>query len=82
MNDLIDVVVCKLNVGCVEDPDIFVAEPIINWQNSESGKFIMEKSIGKPSWHRSFAVESYGYEYSIRATLRAVDYTYWKLKYE
>lgn len=82
MNDLIDTVVYKVNIGPVEDPDIFVAEPIIDWQNSESGKFIMERAIEPPSWHRSFAVETYGYVYSIRATLKATDYTYWKLKYE
>lgn len=82
MSDIIEAVVCRLNVGDVEDPDIFVAEPIINWQNTESGKFIMEKCLEKPVWNRTFSYHHYGYVYSITAKLKSTDYIYWKLKFE
>lgn len=82
MSDIIEAIVCRINVGDMEDPDIFVAEPIINWQNTESGKFIMEKCIEPPVWNRNFTYDYYGYVYSITAKLKRTDYIYWKLKYE
>ena len=78
---IIECVVHRFTMGDVEDPDLFAAEPLWNWQESEPGKFVMTHAVEVPSWHRSPDMH-YGYHYSIRAKLTEVDYTYWKLKYD
>lgn len=75
-------VVHRFTVSDVDDPEIYAAEPILKWQNSESGKFIMEHATEKPSYHQHLDHVTYGYQYAITATLKETDYTYWKLKYE
>jgi hypothetical protein len=77
-----EVIVHKIYMGDVEDPDLFVAEPIYKWQESEEGKWIMERSVEKPMWKRQTDPSSYGYVYTIHAWLDGKDLTYWKLKYE
>ncbi len=75
-------VVYTVNIGDIEDPDLFLAEPIYNWQQTEAGKWVMENSNPKPSWHRTHDVYNYSYIYQIRAYLTDKQLTYWKLKYE
>lgn len=75
-------VVHTIKMSDVEDPDLLVAEPIYQWQQTEAGKWIMENSNPKPSWHRNMDYNSYGYVYQIRAYLTHKQLTYWKLKYE
>jgi hypothetical protein len=77
-----EIVVHKINMGDVEDPDLFVAEPIYKWQQTEQGKFIMENSKEQPMWKRNVDHSSFGYVYTIHAWLDDKDLVYWKLKYE
>ena len=77
-----EVIVHKIRMGDVEDPDLFVAEPIYKWQQSDEGKWIMEKSKQQPMWKRNIDPATYGYVYTIHAWLDGQDLTYWKLKYE
>ena len=78
----IEYVVHKIKMGDVEDPDLFVAQPIYEWQQTEEGKWIMENSNPTPSWHRNNDLYDYSYVYQIRAYLTHNQLTYWKLKYE
>ena len=75
-------VVHYIKMGDVEDPDLFVAQPIYEWQQTEAGKWIMENSNPAPSWHRHNDLYDYGYVFQIRAYLTHKQLTYWKLKYE
>ena len=77
-----EVIVHSIKMGDVEDPDIFVAEPIYNWQQTDEGKWVMEKSVEKPMWRRIIDPAHFGYRYDIVAYLDGADLTYWKLKYE
>lgn len=77
-----EVVVHSIKMGDVEDPDLFVAEPIWKWQQTDEGKWVMEKSVQPPMWQRHSDPTSYGYVYKIVAYLDGADLTYWKLKYE
>ena len=77
-----EVIVHKIRMGDVEDPDIMVADPIWKWQQSDEGKWIMEKSKQQPMWKRQVDPSTYGYVYTIHAWLDGQDLTYWKLKYE
>jgi len=75
-------VVHTIRMGDVEDPDLMVAQPIYEWQQTEEGKWIMENSNPTPSWHRNNDLYDYSYVYQIRAYLTHKQLTYWKLKYE
>jgi hypothetical protein len=76
-----DVCVHEIRMGDVEDPDLFVAEPIWKWQESDAGQFIMENAVDKPYWSRSMDLHSYGHRYSIMARLSEQNETFWKLKW-
>ena len=59
----------SIKMGDVEDPDLFVAQPIWEWQQTEAGKFVMENSKQQPEWHRRTDPYNYGYHYDIVAYL-------------
>lgn len=65
-----------------EDPDLMVAQPIYEWQQTDAGKYVMQNSKPEPMWLRSFDTSTYGYIYSIRACLTPEQITYYKLKFE
>jgi hypothetical protein len=65
------VVVHQFTMGDVEDPDLYAAEPMWKWQESEQGKFVMENAVDQPEWHRQLDPGTYGYKYAITAELEA-----------
>jgi hypothetical protein len=75
------VIAKRVQMGDVEDPDLMVAQPIYEWQQTDAGKFIMEKALEAPMWHRQHDPMTYGYSYIITAYLKDVDYTFWCLKW-
>jgi hypothetical protein len=79
---IITQVVHTINMGDIEDPDVMIAEPIWQWQQTDAGKWIMDNSNPTPSWHRFIDPNTYGYLYQIRAYLTHAQLTYYKLKYE
>jgi hypothetical protein len=74
--------VYTIRMGDVEDPDLFVAMHLCDWENSEVGKFIMEKSNPTPKWQRYADHTTFGWNYDIIAYLSEQDHIYYKLKYE
>lgn len=76
----VECIVKQIRMGDVEDPDLFVAQPIYEWQQTEAGKYVMQNSNPEPMWLRNFS--SYGYVYSIKAYFTPEQVTYWKLKYD
>jgi hypothetical protein len=81
VHEIHTVVVHRFRMGDVEDPDIYAAEPLYNWQQSEIGQWVMEKAVDTPEWHRHVDHTTYGYQYAIVAKLKDVDYTFWVLKW-
>jgi hypothetical protein len=63
------VIVHRFRLSDVDDPDIYAAEPIWNWQQSDPGKFVMEHAVDQPEWHRHLDAVTYGYQYIIVAEL-------------
>jgi hypothetical protein len=63
------VVVHQFNLGDVDDPEIYAASPIWEWQQSEPGKFVMEHAIDKPEWRRQVDHSTYSYQYAVIAEL-------------
>jgi len=69
VDEIHKVVVHQFRVGDVDDPEIYAAEPIWKWQQTDAGKFVMENSISTPSYHQQLDHLSYGYRYVITAEL-------------
>lgn len=63
------VVVHRFKMSDVEDPDLYAAEPMFQWEKSEQGQFIMTNAIEQPEWHRHLDQNIYGYQYAIVAEL-------------
>ena len=82
VHEIHNIVVHRFRMGDVEDPDIYAAQPLWEWQESEQGRWIMEHAIDKPIWHRHHDVITYGYEYAITAKLKERDYTHWLVKWK
>ena len=68
-------------MGDVEDPDLYAAEPIMAWQDSEAGKFVMAHAVEAPYWIRHIDHSSYGYQYRIIARLSESNQTFFRLKF-
>jgi hypothetical protein len=75
------VVVLQFTMGDVEDPDLWAAEPMWNWQQTDAGKWVMENSSETPVWHRDLDTNTYGYRYKIVAELTEEHTTYYNLKW-
>jgi len=71
-----------IQLADVDDPDLYIAEPIYKWQQTDAGKYVMEHSCPQASWHRHMNTNTYGYEYFITAYFTPEQLTYWKLKFE
>ena len=76
-----EIIVHQFMMGDVEDPDLYAAEPLIKWQESESGKWIMKNASDTPTWYRMADPTTYGYKYQIRAKLMGPALTEWFLRY-
>ena len=76
-----DVCVHEIRMGDVEDPDLMVADPIWQWQQSDAGQFVMEHAVEKPYWTRGIDYHSYGHVYKIMARLSEQNETFWRLKW-
>ena len=76
-----DVVVHHFPMGDVEDPDLYAADPLYKWQQSEAGTWVMAHAVEPPFWVRQPDVSSYGYRYYIVARLREQDQNFWSLKW-
>ncbi len=79
---MIEYIVKQIRMGDCEDPDLFVAQPIYEWQQTDAGKYVMKHSVPKPMWLRGFDPNTYGYIYSIKAYLKPKEVTYYKLRFE
>jgi hypothetical protein len=75
-----EVVVHTFTMGDVEDPDLYAAEPLYQWQQSEIGQWVMENAVETPMWHRQADPVSFGYRFSITAKLQGARLTEWLLR--
>jgi hypothetical protein len=76
-----DVCVHEIRMGDVEDPDLWVASPIYEWQQTPAGKFIMENALEAPYWISQMDPGTYSHVYKIMARLSEQNETFWKIKF-
>lgn len=75
------IVVYEFLMGDVDDPDLYAAQPLLEWQHTESGKWVMANATKPPEWFRALDFNSYGYKYRIVADLTEKNVTYYNLKW-
>lgn len=72
-NDLVKeihkVIVHRFRMSDVEDPELYAAQPIYEWQQTDAGKFVMNHSISPPVYHQHIDHMTMGYQYVIVAEL-------------
>jgi hypothetical protein len=76
-----EVIVHSFSMGDVEDPDLYAAQPLCEWEHSELGQWVMQNAVETPTWHRMVDQTSFGYKYQIRAKLMGPALTEWFLRY-
>jgi hypothetical protein len=76
-----EIVVHTFTIGDVEDPEIYAAGPLIDWEKSEQGQWVMQHAVGQPMWHRNRDVVHYGFSFAITAKLKGADISYFMLKW-
>lgn len=76
-----DICVHKIMLGDVDDPELYVAQPIWEWQQTECGQFIMEHAAETPYFVRSLDYNTWGHQYKIMARLSEQNEVFWRLKW-
>ena len=75
------IVVHTFRIAESEDPEIYAAEPIWQWQQTEMGQWVMAHSRPEPEWHMNHDHTTFGYRVHITATLSDEDSVFFLLKY-
>jgi hypothetical protein len=68
-------------MGDVEDPYLYAAFPIAEWQKTEKGQWVMEHAIGESTFWCRADPNTYGFKVIIEGELSDVDRTYFELKW-
>ena len=76
-----EIVVHEFTMGDVDDPDLYAAEPLWQWQQSEEGQWIMTHALETPSWYRIPDQLQYGYQFQVRAKLSGARLTEYLLRH-
>lgn len=76
-----DVCVHEFFMGDVEDLDIYIAGPIWDWQQSESGCWVLEHAENQPYWVQNMDSNTLGYRIRIMARLSEQNEVFWRLKW-
>jgi len=81
IEELHRIVVHSFSVGDAEDPDLYAAQPLWNWQESEKGQWVMKHAVEKPFWQRDVDLNTFGHRYRIVAELPGARATEYYLKW-
>ena len=72
-------IVHRFTMGDVEDPEIYIASPIHDWQQTDHGKWVMK--YGKdPTYHINADPVTYGYQVVITAHITPKRWTEYVLR--
>lgn len=68
-------------MGDVDDPYLYAAFPISEWQKTEHGKWVMEHVVDEPTFYCDPDPISMGYRVAVLGELEEKDHTYFMLKW-
>ena len=71
----------QFGLGDVEDPEVYAAQPIYEWEQTEQGRWLHEHSYKQMEWKIAINYDTYGYKVIISAWLAEKDLTYYMLKW-
>jgi len=72
----------EFSMGDVEDPEIYAAEPLWQWQQSDAGKWCMKNCLpDSVTWGLSADMLNWGHRVTVYGDLAEHDHTYFRLKY-
>lgn len=77
-----EIVVHRFLISDVEDPMLYAAKPLYEWEQSEAGQWVLQHAVEKPRWQYQVDHHNYGTEFIIVARLTEQDQTYWSLKFK
>ena len=69
-----------INMGDVEDPEIYAAMPILEWQGTEQGQWVMD-NCPDPQFRITNNHKSWGYHIHIYGPLTAQAAVFYELKW-
>lgn len=75
------VVVHRFTIGDVEEPYLYAAGPIREWEQSEKGRWCLENCEGEMTMISRPDSMMYGYEVAIQGELSDKNLTYFRLKF-
>jgi len=82
IEELHTVVVHRFKMGETSDPEIAIAVPILEWQKTDPGKFVMQYCVEKPSFHYYLQQYDLRYQCCIIATLEMKRLSEFYLKFD
>lgn len=71
----------QFNLGDVEDPQLYAAGPLLEWEKTEAGKWVMEHAHD-PTFQVCPDMERFGYKVTVTGSLEEQDEVYYRLKYD
>lgn len=74
------VLAAQLFMGDSEDPELYAAEPIMNWQKTGQGQWFMEHAYD-PTFHILVDPSRFGYQIAIYGELSEQDQIIFHLKW-
>ena len=76
------IVVARLRIGDVEDPEIYLGGASYEWLQSEVGQWAMANSVEPLTYHQLIDHTTWGYTYAITARLSEQNITFFHLKFK
>ena len=70
----------EFRIGDVEDPEIYAAAPLHQWQESKLGQWVMENSSDTPEWKLMSGWDYMGYACVVSAEFEDEKITEWLLR--
>lgn len=74
------IVLKTISVGDVEDPDLYVAQPIWEWQQTEQGSWCMAHGQNL-MFHRNIDYAAFANKYTITGEFTDEDHLYFVLRW-
>ena len=72
----------EFTMGDCEDPYLYAAQPIYEWQQTEHGKWVMANVTEPPVFHISADPTTFGQRVTITGKLNPEAETFFRLKYK
>jgi hypothetical protein len=73
----------EFSLGDVEDPQLYAAGPLIEWERSEAGKWCQEHCVPESiTWGVGTDLLSWGHRVHVYGDFEEQDLTYFNLKYK